>query len=235
MVVKDFGDRLCEARKNMGLSQRELAAILNRNGINVTNQAVSKWENGSSIPNAQQFLVICRVLDVTDIAGTFIGKSDSVLRFLNEEGRQRVTEYADMLRDSGLYDGYDAPYPRGSKIRTLPVYDISTDNTSKFLDRTDYVLVNVGNEVPMSANIGVRIFGHSMEPDYHDGEIVWIRQQAQLKHGDIGVFIYEGNAYFKRLRDRVGGIRLQSIDSHYPDIIVKDPERLIAVGKVVNT
>ena len=79
---------------------------------------------------------------------------------------------------------------------------------------------------------GVIIHGDSMEPDYHNGQIVWIHQQAKLEHGDVGVFTYERSTYFKRLRDRVGGTRLQSVDSSYPDIIVTGPEAMITLGKV---
>lgn len=232
-MEKSLGEKICAFRKKSGLSQRQFAALLNRRGVKVTNQAVSKWESGASLPNAMQFLVICDILDILDVSGAFIGKSYDLFAGINENGRQRIYEYANMLRDSGLYDDPSLPGPRGTKIRTLPVYDIEkAANQGQLLDLPDYTPVEVGNEVPISANFGVRISGESMEPEFHDGEIVWIRQQPKLEHGDVGVFMYEGSAYFKRLRDRVGGIRLQCIDSNYPDIIVANPEKLIALGKV---
>ena len=40
-----FGNRLYKMRKRSGLTQNELAKMLN-----VTNKAVSKWENGKSKP-----------------------------------------------------------------------------------------------------------------------------------------------------------------------------------------
>ena len=52
-------------------------------------------------------------------------------------------------------------------------------------------------------------------------------------HGEIGVFLYDDNAYMKRLRDRVGGVRLQSINTNYPDIVVSDPTLFRILGKVV--
>lgn len=152
---------------------------------------------------------------------------------LNEEGRKRVFEYSDLLRDSGLYDDPDSPGPRGSKLRILPVYDLdSAAGKGRLLDLPDYVQTKVGNEVPISANFGIVISGDSMEPEFHSGQIVWIHQQPKLEHGDLGVFTYDGNTYFKRLRDRVGGTRLQSIDTNYPDVIITDPEAIITLGKV---
>jgi repressor LexA len=232
-VEKSLGEKICAFRKKAGLSQRQFAALLVKRGVRVTNQAVSKWESGASLPNAMQFLIICDILGILDISGAFTGKSYDIFSGLNDDGRQRVNEYADMLRDSGLYDEPTHEGPRGTRIRTLPVYDIDkAANQGQLLDLPDYELIPVGTEVPLSANFGIRISGESMEPDFHDGQIVWIHQQPKLEHGDIGVFMYEGSSYFKRLRDRVGGKRLQCIDSNYPDVIITNPEKLVALGKV---
>ena len=232
-MKSNLGDIICSFRKKKGLSQREFATLLSKHGVRVTNQAVSKWESGASVPNAIQFLIICDILDIVDISGIFSGRSYDFLKGLNEDGKKNVVEYAAMLIDSGLYDDPNLEAPRGTKIRTLPVYDLETANgKDRLLDLPDYMPVRVGNEVPISANFGVIIHGDSMETDYHNGQIVWIHQQAKLEHGDIGVFTYERSTYFKRLRDRVGGTRLQSIDSNYPDIIVASPEAMITLGKI---
>ena len=229
-----FGNTLCSVRKSKGVSQKQLAAILNRRGINVTNQAVSKWESGASLPSAQQFLLICDILEINDIGGVFLGKSNTLFEGLNEEGRKRVVEYATMLRNSGLYDDPSAPAPRGTNIRTLPVYDLdAAAGTGKLLDLDNYTAVKAGSEVPYEATFGIVVKGNSMEPIFHDGDTVWCSRDKKMQHGDIGVFIYEGNCYFKRLRDRVGGTRLQCLDASYPDIVVDRPEELISVGKVV--
>lgn len=234
MASNFLGKKLCSLRKKCGISQRDLAEELSNRGIKVTNQAVSKWESGSSLPNAIQFLVLCDILGITDISGIFLGKSSELINGLSEEGKLRVIEYAGLLRDSGLYDDPKAPAPRGTKIRTLPVYDVDlASQNGKMLESSDFELAEVGNEVPYTANFGIRISGESMEPDYHSGQIVWIRRRAKLEHGDVGLFLYDGKYYFKRLRDRVGGTRLQSVDTNYPDVIVSSPERMTSLGIAV--
>ena len=232
-MVNNLGEIICSFRKKKGLSQRQFAVLLNKRGVAVTNQAVSKWESGASLPSAVQFLIICDILDIIDISGVFNNRSYDFMTGLNEEGRKRVCEYAEMLCDSGLYDDASATGPRGSKIRILPVYDLeAAAGKGRLLDLPDYSPAKVGNEVPITANFGVVIHGDSMAPEYQDGQVVWIHQQSKLEHGDVGVFTYEGNTYFKRLRDRVGGTRLQSIDSNYPDVIIADPEAIVTLGKV---
>lgn len=85
-MSNNFGDIICSFRKKKGLSQRDFAALLSKRGVKVTNQAVSKWESGASLPNAIQFLIICEILDIVDIGGAFGNKSYDFLHGLSEDG-----------------------------------------------------------------------------------------------------------------------------------------------------
>ena len=67
----DIGKTISEARRNAGLSQAGLAARLTMLGVDVTNQAVCKWENGSTLPNARQFIILCAALGIDDVLGEF--------------------------------------------------------------------------------------------------------------------------------------------------------------------
>ena len=55
-----FAERLKEARRSRGLSQEELAAQLD-----VTRQAVGKWEQGQSYPEVEKLLTLCAVLNTS--------------------------------------------------------------------------------------------------------------------------------------------------------------------------
>jgi repressor LexA len=233
-VYNSIGTKLQELRRRLGKSQREMAQALGELGIEVTNQAVSKWENGSSLPNARQFLALCQILDVTDVQAVFLGHSErGILSGLNALGIKKAEEYAELLRASGLYDE-SIEIPVLVETRNLPVYSLKDGEVGNLLERDEYELMKVGEEVPLSANFGVRLSGDSMEPDYHDGDVIWVRQQQELADGEVGVFIYRGSVYLKRLRDRVGGIRLQSINRSYPDIVVTEPQYLRVLGYAVN-
>ena len=61
-----IGQTLTRLRTEQGLSQRELAAQLCAAGVQVSNQAVSKWENDSTQPSARQFLALLRIFGVRD-------------------------------------------------------------------------------------------------------------------------------------------------------------------------
>ena len=53
MTPPSLGEQLTRLRSDKGLSQRQLAEKLCAMGVQVSNQAVSKWENGSTQPNAR--------------------------------------------------------------------------------------------------------------------------------------------------------------------------------------
>ncbi len=55
----DLGDKISEARKKKGLTQKELGALLH-----VSDKVVSKWETGKALPDLDMFKSISKVLDI---------------------------------------------------------------------------------------------------------------------------------------------------------------------------
>lgn len=226
-----IGKILSSLREAKHLSQRDVAELLCRSGVNVTNQAVCKWENGNSLPNARQFIALCRIYDVRDVLDTFLDiPSSDIFDELNDNGREKALEYISLLRASGLYTA-----PKPDATRMLPLYLLGASaGTGQFLDNSDYELVSVGSDVPANANFGVYIAGDSMEPRYKNGQIVWVRQQQVLQNGEIGIFLYQGESYCKKLYRQNGELSLVSINPDYKPIVIEFGEELRVFGKVVN-
>ena len=59
-IRKIIGKNLSELRKNKGLTQLELAEK-----FNYTDRAVSKWENGDTLPDIDTLYVLCEFYGVT--------------------------------------------------------------------------------------------------------------------------------------------------------------------------
>lgn len=59
-MMNDFSQKLIKLRKEKGLTQEDLAKRLN-----ISRQAVSKWENGNSLPSVDLFDSIAKEFDVT--------------------------------------------------------------------------------------------------------------------------------------------------------------------------
>lgn len=60
VILKDTKDVILELRTKKGLSQDELAEKLY-----VTRQAVSRWENGETIPNTETLKLLSKFFDVS--------------------------------------------------------------------------------------------------------------------------------------------------------------------------
>lgn len=228
----DIGKTIAAARREMGLNQAQLAARLTMLGVNVTNQAVCKWENGASLPNARQFMVLCAALGIDDVLGEFTDGKYGAYAGLNADGRRKLIEYKTLLIDSGRYS------PRREMecavVRTLPLYSLAVSaGTGQFLDGENYEMVEVGAEVPDGSNFGVRVAGDSMEPRYHNGQIIWVRQQRSLMTGEIGIFLYDGCAYLKELVAGDETLALHSLNPQYDDIIISPELPLRVLGKVL--
>ena len=124
-----------------------------------------------------------------------------------------------------------APRPTG---RILPLYRLAVSaGTGEFLDGSDYDSVEVGEDVSPLADFGVRIAGDSMEPRFVHGQIVWVRRQSTLENGEIGIFLYNGAGYCKRLERSREGVALVSLNPLYAPIRVTAEDELRLFGKVV--
>ena len=100
---KDFGVTLTKLRKRKHIKQSELAALLADRGISVTNQAISKWETGKTVPNAIQFLIICDIYGVEDVMSCFSDGHTGFLSGLNADGRKMALELIQVFGESEKY------------------------------------------------------------------------------------------------------------------------------------
>ena len=79
------------------------------------------------------------------------------------------------------------------------------------------------------ADFALRISGNSMEPRYHDGDILLVQEAHTLEYGELGIFILDGCGFFKVY----GGDRLYSLNENYGDILLKDFEDVRVAGRVI--
>ena len=150
-MIYDIGAVLYRLRTEKKMSQRELALQLCEKGIEVTNQAISKWENGTTQPSAVQFIALCDILGVQNVVGEFSGKNNGLLSGLNSLGREMAKDYINLLM---LSDKYREADEKIIPIRKLPLYHISASaGTGQFLDSSNYELTEVGEDVPDNATV----------------------------------------------------------------------------------
>lgn len=107
--------------------------------------------------------------------------------------------------------------------------------TGSFL--TDNCKTNV--QIPMSkfiseADFGVVVSGDSMEPVLFDGDLLLVKHQPIINHGDLGVFIINNQGFVKRFYNKNGVCKLISLNIDYEDIIFTEGDEVECVGKVLD-
>jgi len=231
---KKLGSILASHRKEMKISQYDLAEQLAHYGVNVSNAAISAWEKDTSVPNANQFLALCKILGITDIYNEFIGfNPNDVMAKLNDEGKEKVLEYISLLLLSEQYQKKEAtiiPFRRKIKWSLLA----SSAGTGEFLDDENFEIIEVGEDVPEEADFGLALNGDSMEPRYHDKQAVWVQQTDTLSNGEIGIFYLDGMTYCKQLKQDKDGIFLISLNSKYQPIRITAESSFKVFGRVLN-
>lgn len=84
-------------------------------------------------------------------------------------------------------------------------------------------------QLTLEANFALRVSGNSMEPVFHDGDVVLIASQPSVEIGEIGIFILNGEGFIKKF----GGDCLISLNPDYDDIPLHDYDSIYCRGKVI--
>ena len=186
--MRVLGQTLTKCRKDLRLTQTEVSKQLKEQfGIEVSVYTISHWEKETTIPSAKQFLALCELYHITNIYELFIGDNkEDPLCLLNDEGKAKVYEYANLLVKSGLFEKPAAqvlPFRRQIKKFHLK----ASAGTGQYLDSDAYDIIEVGDEVSSLADFGITIAGNSMEPQFINGQTVWVHSQEHLNNGEIGI------------------------------------------------
>jgi len=139
-----------------------------------------------------------------------------------------------ILYDSPIYYANHKPPFYFFSVTQIRLFDIpASAGVGNFLDGDNFTEIEVGEEVPETADFGIRISGDSMKPRFVSGQIVWVQKQETLNNGEIGIFFLDGNAYCKKLQDDEKGLYLISLNSTYEPIAINENQTFKIFGKVV--
>ena len=222
-------------REQFGWEQKELAER-----IGVTGNAVSNWENGRSRPDINLLPSLCDVLEVTlyDLLGLegpslqYTAGEQMLIdkyRDLTPGHKRAVDGLVDTLYDSQLTERkppvvrelvyYDRPLSAGPGDPTefedegIPIFLYA----SRLVDRADCVF---------SVN------GNSMEPTYHDGDMVLISRipdAPELQYGEVGAFISGNETYIKVCQED----GLHSLNPAYAPMKFGEDSNVYLIGRVI--
>lgn len=79
------------------------------------------------------------------------------------------------------------------------------------------------------ASFAIKVSGDSMEPEYFNGDVLLVKNDAWVDEGDLGIFVLNGEGYFKEF----GGDRLISYNDKYDDILITADDSFYVKGRVL--
>lgn len=225
-----FNDNLYTLRKNKGISQEQLAEL-----VDVSRQSVSKWELGESYPTVENIFKLCNVLNCK--MNELINEKLADFDLLSDEIKNTEKLYERFL---GYADTYDEGRPKlpSKAIEILKTYlknnietivdigcgtGLSTEVCTLFADEVIGIepSTDMLNKAKSKENEKMRFiqgFGNNTGLEDESADIVicsqafhWMEPESTLKE------------IFRILKK--GGI-FAAIDADYPPVINKDLEIL---------
>lgn len=235
MKKAEIKDRIKEAIETREIKQAEL---VEKTGID--KGQMSSYLSGKYKPKQRNIELIAKALSVDEawlmgydvpMEGGAITKESSpeimgYYKLLNGFGKQEATKRVKELTYLPQYVKKDTEFSAEIIPTKLWAYygKIACAGTGFVFDDipTDTIEAPV-----MDADFVIGVNGESMEPDYHDGEKLYVKKTDYIKRGEVGIFTINNECFLKEY----GKDGLVSRNSRYDDIPGSEDVRLI--GKVV--
>ena len=167
------------------------------------------------------------------LAATVIAKELERATALREEQEAPVEQPAKsgkVLRPVASVNRYAGEVVRTAK-RKIKLFELPVSaGVGVYLEDELAETISVPNtEKTADADYALRISGNSMEPKYHDGDILLVQASDSVEEGELGIFLLDGCGFFKIY----GGDRLISLNPNYAPILLKDFSDIQCKGRVV--
>ncbi len=238
-LKKYIGNQIKTFRKSAGFTQDELAKRLN-----TTKQTISRYEKGDRKANQDMLFELCDIFGVS-IDDFFPSQNETlqspttspiqtIYDQLHQPRKAKVLTYAE--RQLEEQNEEETKGNEVSEVIQLYGYDYydhpASAGTGQYLN--DVRVERIELPVDIDADFVIPIKGDSMEPDYHDDDLVFIQTSVDLNNGVIGVFNYNGDAYIKQLVIDKEQAYLHSLNPAYKDMPITPETDFRIIGEVVD-
>lgn len=236
-----FANNLSFYMKQKGVDRNTLCADLD-----LKYTTVRDWLKGITYPRIGKIELLANYFNInkSDLIENKIStaQSDSLLekitntaRKLNTDNKKIVLRTSEELWESQNEDKTKVNEV-SEKVVQLYGYDYydhaASAGTGQYLN--DVRVERIELPVDVDADFVIPIKGDSMEPDYHDGDLVFIQTSVDLNDGVIGVFNYNGEAYIKQLVIDTEQSYLHSLNPDYKDMPITPETDFRIIGEVVD-
>ena len=212
----DFGESITQIRKSKGITRKEFAEQL---GIPYT--TLRNYETGQREPGHKLLIKMASMLSVS--VDTLIGNqvkkeksppcSGEAMKLakdydgMDRHGQEIVRLVADKELERLRTESAVKPaVPEGSKVVRFSIPGFSLPMSAGTGEEAgqeypeNYTLVK---EPPRGTSYIARVSGHSMEPTFNDGDLLFVHACEKIPVGKIGAFFMDGQQWIKELGEDV--------------------------------
>lgn len=245
-----FGTRLRDKRKELGITQPELAKLLG-----VSQSAIGSWETDTNSPRAT---LLYDLFDILHCDANYLFQDETKALYKNEATPEEFENIIKKYRSLDAYGQETVSYilnreadrsknllSQADRIKELESDLYKTQNgKSAILRLYPYLhkIASAGNgsfyfdDLPTDtiqapyvdgADFIIGVIGDSMKPTFEDGDLVYVQKCQIVEIGEIGIFILNNECYIKE----TGQEGLISHNPKYP--IIPGTEDIQCIGKVL--
>ncbi|VSY19941.1 CI-like repressor, phage associated [Streptococcus pneumoniae] len=231
-----FANNLSFYMEQKGVDRNTLCADLD-----LKYTTVRDWLKGITYPRIGKIELLANYFNInkSDLIENKISTaqpSDSLLeeitntaRKLNTENKKIVLRTSEELLESQKNEE-ETKVNEVSEVISLYKVEVVSETAAACgfnygfgYDDTDRETIEV-DERPPRHDIATKVSGDSMQPDYQDGDILYLVDKGLTTYnGDLAVIAYGDRSYFKKIYTENGRLRLVSLNDKYEDIILDFP------------
>ncbi|WP_261064398.1 helix-turn-helix domain-containing protein [Streptococcus mitis] len=253
--MKIIAENITHFRKQRGITQKELAKEVGITASTMTDymklrsapsfgviQKLADYfgvkksdidttfkEESPSLPDASDLLT----QQITDKVVQLTPDNKKIVLRTSEELLERQKANGEMYTEQNEEETKINEVSEVIQLYSYDYYDhAASAGTGQYLN--DVRVEQIELPVDIDADFVIPIKGDSMEPDYHDGDLVFIQTSVELNDGVIGVFNYNGEAYIKRLVIDKDQAYLHSLNPAYKDMPITPDTDFRIIGEVVD-
>ena len=229
-----IGENIKQYRLQNGWTQQELGAK-----IGISKNAIGNYEKGFRSPKKDTMFDLANAFNVSiDDLFPPIQKGSSsntspiqtIYDELAPPRQAKVLTYAERQLDEQRNEEETKENEVSENIISLYQVEVVSEtaaargfNYGFGYDDTDRETIEV-DEQPPRHDIATKVSGDSMQPDYQDGDILYLVDKGLTTYnGDLAVIAYGDRSYFKKIYTENGRLRLVSLNDKYEDIILDFP------------
>ncbi len=237
-----IGNKLRELREKSNLTVKDVINELKKFDITISEKTLYGYESGKNSTNADMFLALCQIYNCKNVIGEFSDSADEIL-FTNDEWNiiEKIRKIDDYGRETiGMI--LDREAARSSQIKRLESRPISTpERIVQYFQKVsagsgELIYEDISEQITIPdipkykrVAYAVKVSGNSMEPQYHDGDMLLIEPVCIVDIGEIGIFNVDNKAYIKER----GKTELISLNKDCKNIPLTNESR--CMGLVIDT